>query len=245
MVSEKFLVKAIGLYLEKCGVTLKGVRGQIETIVRSIANNESDYELLMEMIPRFYRDFWNAPKENMYAKGKDVYSYATGEVLREGDVWELVEGEETRIVIPQEIIDYGDNYGMKLGMHNHPYYCCFPSYNDFVSMSDLNEDYSVIVAKDGVFIAKKTGYLSTPLIGEATFNLQKKTTGNVRRTDEYKRIKEQYDEGKISKEECDRQCAICVNDWYSENFDDCLNDLNKVFKDDDLGIECYHIPISR
>ena len=60
MVSYNKILEAITDYLTKCSVTLKGVREQISGLIRNITDNEEDYNLLMDTIPHFYRDYWNA-----------------------------------------------------------------------------------------------------------------------------------------------------------------------------------------
>ena len=235
MVKYITIIKIIEDNLNKCTVTLKNIKQQISPLIKKITDTQEEYELLMDKIPRFYRDYWNAPLEHQLIKAYEKDG---------GKEWENV-GTETEIQISEEITTHGEFYGLLLAIHNHPFNCCFQSPQDFITKSELNEKYSVTVAKDGIMIAKKTGYNPTSIIEPICYNLHKEKVEKIKQTPQYKDTIKKYEDNKLTKEECDVMVTKVVNDWYSEHLMECKNDLDEQFQKEDCGIQTDYMYIKR
>ena len=52
MMTDYFL-KAVEEYVEKCSVTLKQIRKDIEPVIKELADSYEDYEYMMDTVPRY------------------------------------------------------------------------------------------------------------------------------------------------------------------------------------------------
>ena len=52
MITDYFL-KAVEEYVEKCSVTLKQIRKDIEPVIKELADSYEDYEYMMDTVPRY------------------------------------------------------------------------------------------------------------------------------------------------------------------------------------------------
>ena len=52
MMTDYFL-KAVEEYVEKCSVTLKQIRKDIEPVIKELADSYEDYEYMMDTVPQY------------------------------------------------------------------------------------------------------------------------------------------------------------------------------------------------
>lgn len=48
-----YFLKAVEEYVEKCSVTLKQIRKDIEPVIKELADSYEDYEYMMDTVPRY------------------------------------------------------------------------------------------------------------------------------------------------------------------------------------------------
>ena len=134
----KYFLKAVEEYVEKCSVTLKQIRKDIEPVIREIADSEEDYEYLMETVPRFYRDYYNADKEHLLMTNNSFEEWRNS-------------GNGNSVAPNEEMVN---NKDVLFSIHNHPNGYCFQSDGDWYVNAYGRTKYMLSVAKDGIMIVK-------------------------------------------------------------------------------------------
>lgn len=146
MVRYDSILKAIEKEIVKCSVTLKSIREQISPLVKRISDSQEEYDILMEEIPRFYRDNYNKDTEEMIMK------YKNGETFH-------ASGDESSVRLSSE--DSDRTFDLResgiyplLSIHNHPSGINFLSIGDVGSQAIKKEKYTIVVSKKGIAINK-------------------------------------------------------------------------------------------
>lgn len=137
MVKYETILKII-----KTHYSLKEIGKQISPTIKQISDNQKEYDDLMNIIPRFYRDYWNSPVEYVQLTCVDGY------------IWE----------------NSGDKFGVSVAtglayenpimysIHTHTKGCTsYQSIGDYMIMLDkTREKYLITIGADGVLISKDT-----------------------------------------------------------------------------------------
>ena len=134
----RYLLKVIEDYIEKCAVTLKSVRSEIEPLIKELADSDEEYEYMMDVIPYFYRDYFNADKEHLIMTNNNF------------EEWENV-GDEGSVSPNEEMVR---NKDVLFAIHNHPNGYCFQSDGDWYVNALGRTKYMLSVSKDGIMIVK-------------------------------------------------------------------------------------------
>lgn len=238
------ILKSIEDEIRKCTVSLKSIRSQISEVIRSVADDDGEYELLLDVVSRFYQSHYNLDHECMYLQDYDGLEY------------ENENGSEGRVDVPSNAVDVGVyGYGMWLSIHNHPNFgriksSSFLSYGDFIAQLNMNEKYCIVVADEGVSLCKYGANL------DKDFNVKMgakdiyadytdKKEEMVQSTAEYGVIRENFLNGEITLEEADNEGTVMLHNYYNEHIDGEMEVLNRSFKKAHLPFEFYHIPIKR
>ena len=192
MVKYKTLIKVIEKEIAKCHVTLKSVREQIRPLLESITDTEEEYDLLMEKIPRFYRDYRTSNKEYEYMIDSIGNEYNT---IGDGNSVRLSDKDQDKL-----FANRNKGVTITLGIHNHPSGINFPSIGDLNSQEISRKKYSVIVSKNGIAINKQNlegwnepNYLKRHgKINESYWGMERGLRKEIETTPEYKDLVRKY-----------------------------------------------------
>ncbi len=143
MVKYETILKII-----KTHYSLKEIGKQISPVIKQISDNQKEYNDLMRMIPRFYRDYWNKDTEFLQCITYDGETFVN-------------DGTNNQVDITDDMKKHKGEY--LLTIHNHPDGCCFQSDGDIISQSkDTLEKYRITIGKDdGIMITKNTDFSKT------------------------------------------------------------------------------------
>ena len=238
MVNYTNILKIMGEYVEKCSVTLKGVRQQISPIIKNITDTEEEYNILMEVIPKFYRDNWNNPKEHLLMQGNN------------GDIFEN-EGTEGSVSTPHEAVNESMRNGLILSIHNHPLdSTAYQSLGDYVTQCvGTREKYGITISKkDGVVISKLTNnQVSRNKLSNTYNKLFKKIGDNFDKDKEaeIQSLKDDCDANKITSKQLNKKYNEMFHGYISENIHGYVNNLDASFSNNNVPVKVYHAPIKR
>ena len=237
-----YLLKAIEEYVEKCSVTLKQIRKDIEPIIKELAETDEEYEYMMDTIPHFYRDFYNAKEEHLLMTNNNFEEWRTT-------------GEEDHVTPNKDMLDKKD---VLFSIHNHPYGHCLQSDGDWYVNARGRTKYMLSVSKDGIMIVKDNDRNYIPH-SSGTRMLYLDWAKNVmdrelstQKSELIAKIKNK----EISKEEANRQMNEIYSNHVMEN--NLLPTLEHDFKEEIDGDKKYvssvsyhhdyiirHIPITK
>lgn len=237
MVKYKYILQAI----EKTHYTLKGIQEQIEPTIRKITNNEDEYNILMETIPKFYRDYWNKDKEYMTLVTYDNTQYT-------------VKGDEESVKRDDKLKEEDNEY--ILTIHNHPNHTCFQSQADYMSLTDTLETYGITIGNDGIMITEfKDGEVTKADIGliyrEAREN---DIFREFMKSDEYKQFEDDFHNRRppFNIDDLDERMMVYEeqrhkeeNKFISNNTQKCTEIINNKFQEYNVDIKSTHIPIKK
>lgn len=257
MVKYNIILKAIDNYLNKCHITLKSIKEQIEGLIFEISETDEEYNILMEHIPRFYRDYYNAPIEHLF--GYDV----------NGNIY-TQDGDETSVRFTEEQdITMEDNYGLFLSMHNHPTDINFLSFSDIglSSKDKYRTMYNVVVTKKGIAINKQDrnwNYNDESSLNKESqrfnrcFNANELFREQIKNDifpNEINDIMENMDKKIKETDNKSEQFQIrydslmqvedLVADYITQEPQDCADRLNQAYEQYDVPMEMNIIPIKR
>lgn len=238
MVNYTQILKIMGEYVEKCSVTLKSIRQQISPIIKDITDTEEEYNTLMEVIPKFYRDNWNNPKEHLLMQGT------------KGDIFEN-EGTEGSVSTPNEAVIESLKNGLVLSIHNHPAdSTAYQSLGDYVTQCvGTKEKYGITISKkDGVVISKLTSKQVGRNKLSNTYNKIYTKMGDNFDKDkkaEIQSLKDDYHANKITLDQINKEYNDLFHEHMSENVHEYVNTLNTGFSNNNIPVEVYHAPIKR
>lgn len=237
----KYIIRAIEEDIAKCSVTLKQIRKDIEPVIKSITDTPEEYDLLMDVIPHFYRDRYNLDHETL-----QIYDY-------QGNVYEN-KGNDKSVQVPDEVRDIAREDGTLLGIHNHPEATCFQSPGDFGAMTSLRQKYSVTVAEDGIMISKDNTageiipnpqgmyYVANQWIDDNIVE------GYIMKTPEYKQNLNGMRDGTIGIDEANRNLNVQMNNYITENIPDLTKSMEDYFHNNisyTHDISMTYIPVTR
>ena len=237
----KYIIRAIEEDIAKCSVTLKQIRADIEPTIKALTDNPEEYELLMDVIPHFYRDRYNLDHETL-----QIYDY-------NGTVYEN-KGNDRMVQVPDEAREIAREEGTLLGIHNHPDATCFQSPGDYGAMTSLRQKYSVTVAEDGIMISKDNTagdiianpqgmyYVANQWLDDNIIE------GYLKKSPEYKQNLNDMREGTISIDEANTRLNKQMNDYITENIPEMTKSMedhfhNNVSYTHDMSLT--YIPVTR
>ena len=234
----KYIIRAIEEDIAKCSVTLKQIRADIEPTIKALTDNHEEYELLMDVIPHFYRDRYNLDHET-YDYNGTVYAN---------------KGNDRMVQVPDEAREIAREEGTLLGIHNHPDATCFQSPGDYGAMTSLRQKYSVTVAEDGIMISKDNTagdiianpqgmyYVANQWLDDNIIE------GYLKKSPEYKQNLNDMREGTISIDEANTRLNKQMNDYITENIPEMTKSMedhfhNNVSYTHDMSLT--YIPVTR
>lgn len=233
--NEDYIIKAIEEYLQKCSVTLKQVRAAIEpTINELVGNNRLVKEILLDEIPRFYRDNYNRKWEKSLVYDSDMIGYEN-------------DGDESKVGISPEARRIGTHEGLFLSFHNHPDGSAEFSGDDFLFMAGYKTEYNVCVSKGTIAITKtrlKPSDMDTlrdidnNLCGLYTLELIAGSNDNG-----LFEVRKDYGNGKITESEYQENLKKIISDSMDKNFEKNIKTYGNAFKNAGLDIEYYGIRV--
>lgn len=228
MVGYKHIFQAMDEYVRKCSVTLKSVRAAIEPLIDELVGDDYvEKQVLMEDIPRFYRDAYTLDKETCVCYSHD------------GTFYENKGGSRMEVGIPEDAVQVANREGLLYGMHNHPVSVGCQSEQDFMVMAGLDMKYSICCGKGSITIAKKEGDVALPILKLAnTWHTMENMSDIKSNADSLgiTKTREDYSAGKISKAENDRQMEKALTNYFNDNFDNEISSTQKTFDDFDIPI---------
>lgn len=238
MVNYTNILKVMDEYVEKCIVTLKSIRQQISPILKDITDTEEEYNILMDIIPKFYRDNWNNPKEHLLMQGNN------------GDIFEN-EGTEGSVSTPREAVNESMRNGLVLSIHNHPSdSTAYQSLGDYVTQCvGTREKYGITISKkDGVVISKLTNkQVSRNKLSNTYNKLFKKIGDNFDKDKEVEiqSLKDDCDANKITSKQLNKKYNEMFHGYISENIHGYVDNLDTSFSNNNVPVRVYHAPIKR
>ena len=228
----------------KCSVTLKSIRAQIDPLIRQLAKNEEEYNDLMDTIPRFYRDYYNSPVMNLYARtynldlnGKNHHEF-------------YIEGTPYSVTLDGEAKREGGTYGFQAMMLNHPGGLAMAGSGEWVKQIDNNGKYLICVGDKGITVTKKKGriqkdtfkFLSTAMDyefdRERRFYADKDNNG-------IGEIEQAYKNKEISRQECDDQIHKVMKNHMDNNMDSEAEIATNNFQENGYDLTVYYVPIKK
>ena len=252
MVKYNILLYVIKDYVEKCSVTMKGIIHDLTPRVREIAETDEDYDMLMEYLPRFYMDYYNAPVEHLTA----VYQTTDTKTNKTSYTSSHEVGDEDHVDMPTTLkiflqYDLFDDEGVKMTFHNHPSSTCFQSMGDFITQTSYSTQYGVTISKDGIMISKTDGklYGIDPLdvMIVSAIEDQNKIDYIDNHKDDFKihEIQTQVNNGKITDEEGQELLNKQYYKYLSKNIESEVEHMDEVFALNGIPISCNYIKIHK
>ena len=236
MVSYNLILQTIGDYVEKCSVTLKGIKKNIEPLVKSLTDTQEEYELLMEELPRFYRDRYNLDHETQW-----LWDYHDKVYMEEN-------GDAHSVRVPYSAVREGiDGDGILLSIHNHPNSCSFQSPADYRQQAQINTKYNISIANDGIIITKnENGYRSRYVdVERTTFKTINGIIQDFRDTPVAQKIYKDFQDGKLDEETAEEKLNKEMSDYFNKDADKYCEMVNKDLEKDGLKIVSHHIKIEK
>ena len=242
MVKYDYIIKAIENTLQKHSVTLKIIRQQISPVLKSITDDETEYEFLLKTITDFYNNNYNKPKEYMKIVDNEGKEY-----LSEGE-----EGEAHSVEVPDDALKVGWEDGLYMSIHNHPKgSVSVPSISDYIVMEQNDMKYMVVVAFDGISISKNEEY-PTSLFGGAIMNALHPIFQNcfqqTEQLPEFKKIQQDLGRTDITINDLDKETKLMLYNKYMKkdnNIQDTTDKFNTGFKENKVPLTVHNIPIKK
>lgn len=229
----------------KCTYTLKGIRSQITQLITDITDNEEEYDILMDAIPRFIRDNHNKSVEVLVMRDYD------------GNTYESV-GDYYTVDVLEEAVEKGMSEGLFFSGHNHPNGTCFQSIGDFKCIRVYNQKYSWTWGVDGLMIVKNSNPAEIGIKEEFLYNSYYGYEWSYRdRVNEYSNgefyevtdlINSLDENDNKGVEECLNKLDAITNEWYGKHIVEEIDLLNSNFNKGNRtvdNINAYYLPISK
>lgn len=244
----KYLLEAITDYTTKCSVTLKSVREQIKELIKDIADTQEDYDLLMENIPRFYRDYRNANKEHIECHRKDYN-------MTEFETYYNV-GDENAVEMPTtlKILLSNDLFideGVRASLHNHPSGTSFQSLGDYLNQATYTIKYNITISDEGITISKldaklnEVDPLNMMIIMAGFENGRNQYFYNNQNQYGIDKLKEKAQSESITPDESQEELNNIFTKYINENIETETKKVNDMFKFQDIPINVYHLDIKK
>lgn len=228
---EKTITEVINT---KCHVTLKQVRSSIQQTIKLISDNTEEYDALMDIIPRFYRDYYNKKQESLLIQDYDGNKYTS-------------DGTINKVQHPKQAEEIGEKEGLLLSIHNHPGGCSLLSSNDVYNSGRLNEKYSMVVSKDGVTILKNSNPYDLDPLRDVTWKWTSvtfpKISKPIENSEEYKKIVADYFDGKIPQLEMIEAESKLTSKFIDAHRIEIYSELQNVFNKNNLPITINYIKV--
>ena len=235
MVGYKHILQAMDEYVQKCSVTLKDVRAAIEPLIDELVGDDYvEKKVLMEDIPRFYRDAYTLDRETCVCYSHD------------GILYENKGGSRMEVGIPEEAVKVANREGLMYGMHNHPVSVGAQSEQDFMVMAGLDMKYSICCGKGSITIAKKEGDVSLPVLKLANAMHTMENMSDIKKNADnlgITKIRDDYSAGKISKSENNSLMEKALTKYFNDNFDSEVSSTQTTFDNFDIPIKYVGIKL--
>lgn len=210
----------------KCSITLKELRGLLGPTLKSITDTEYEYEELMNVVPRFYRDNYKKPNECLIIqdhKGNNWYAEST---------W-----NSHSVSMPDRAYDEGVENGLLYTVHNHPEGASFQSPADYEGAAADNEKYMVTVGRKEIALTKNSnGHMDPYKVSDICYDHTAQQVKRIRETN-YEGIRETMDrisKGDISPEEGRPILDKALNNYARENGPKMVRELNSLFEENNI-----------
>lgn len=248
MVSYNRILDVIEDYTTKCSITLKGVREQISGFIQDITDNQEDYDLLMDTIPHFYRDYWNKKIENMSCYLKDYKQTEFSNYTNTGDDISVDMPPIVRTLLSNDLFI---DEGIRMAIHNHPSGTSFQSMGDYMTQATYTTKYNITVSDDGITISKLDAnlYEVDPLdvmIGMAGFE-EGRNQYFYNNQEQYgiDKIKDNVQKGKMTEDEGQEALNKIFSQYINDNIDSETDRVNDMFSYQNIPISVYHMDIKK
>ena len=219
-VKVEYFMKAIEEYVEKCTVTLKGIRGAIESLMKQYAvegtSDEANFDWYIDHMARFYRDNYNGKE----AKDTSLYDLNAGARMRM-----LYNPDETAMPTHKEFRDLG-------------------------TPSEAQDDFIIKIDKDGMTVTARTGNVQTNTFAfNGPIQQNNRNMLDWMWDDKYDNgvdaLWQDQKAGKISYNELNTGLKNKVNDYQRDNMGGSTKYLTNQWKNNGVPMEITHVKIPK